>query len=67
MTNPPNQPRDDRRKHEGDGKGVGEKVNEAKQDDVTPERERNPSGDSSTVDRSQPSALGGEVATRSNA
>ena len=66
MTNPPDRPRDDRRMHEGDKKGLGGTANKARQEDVTPERERD-SGDTSTTERSQPSALGGDVATRSNA
>ena len=62
MTNPPNQPRDDRRMHEGDKKGVGEKVNEARQDDVTPGEP-----EQGSTERAQPSPLEEDVEVRSNA
>ncbi len=68
MTNPPNQPRDDRRMHEGEKKGVGADVNEAKQEVVTPELgEREPEPAKGHTERAQPSPLEEEVTTRSNA
>lgn len=67
MTNPPNRPRDDRRMHEGDKPGLGEKRELGEQEDVALERDRETSEESSTTDRSQESALGGDVATRSKA
>ena len=67
MTNPPNRPRDDRRMHEGDKPGLGEKRDRGEQEDVALERDRETSEESSTTDRSQESALGGDVATRSKA
>jgi hypothetical protein len=67
MTNPPNRPRDDRRMHEGDKPGLGEKRERGDQEDVALERDRETSEESSTTDRSQESALGGDVATRSKA
>jgi hypothetical protein len=67
MTNPPNRPRDDRRMHEGDKPGLGEKRERGEQEDVALERDRETSEESSTTDRSQESALGGDVATRSKA
>lgn len=67
MTNPPNRPRDDRRMHEGDKPGLGEKQERGEQEDVALERDRETSEESSTTDRSQESALGGDVATRSKA
>ena len=66
MTNPPNRPRDDRRMHEGEKPGLGERINRAKQDEETPEREGEKEI-SSTTDREQESVLGGDVATRSKA
>lgn len=65
MNKPPNRQRDDRRMHECDKPGLGVKVNDASQDDVRPARDADPSGESSTTDRDQPSALDGDVATRS--
>ena len=67
MTNPLNRPRDDRRMHEGDKPGLGEKRERGEQEDVALERDRETSEESSTTDRSQESALGGDVATRSKA
>ncbi len=67
MTNPPNRPRDDRRMHEGDKPGLGEKRERGEQEDVALERDRETSEESPTTDRSQESALGGDVATRSKA
>ena len=67
ITNPPNRPRDDRRMHEGDKPGLGEKRERGEQEDVALERDRETSEESSTTDRSQESALGGDVATRSKA
>lgn len=67
MTNPPNRPRDDRRMHEGDKPGLSEKRERGEQEDVALERDRETSEESSTTDRSQESALGGDVATRSKA
>jgi len=64
MTNPPNRPRDDRRMHEGEKSGLGEKRERGKQEEVDLERKPE-SEESSTRDRHQESALGGEVATRS--
>lgn len=66
MTNPPNRPRDDRRMHEGEKPGLGEKKERGDQEEVALERE--PDEDvSSTIDRGQESAIGGDVATRSKA
>ena len=66
MTNPPNRPRDDRRMHEGEKPGLSGKIERGDQQAVELDRE----GDeekSSTTDRNQDSALGGDVATRSKA
>jgi len=65
MTNPPNRPRDDRRMHEGEKPGLGEKRERGEQEDLKLERDRDE--ESSTTDRHQESALGGDVATRSKA
>ena len=65
MTNPPNRPRDDRRMHEGEKPGLGEKKERGEQDELALDREE--AGESSTTDREQESALGGDVATRSKA
>ena len=66
MTNPPNRPRDDRRMHEGEKPGLAGKIERGDQEQV--ELEREPEGEqSSTADRDQESALGGDVATRSKA
>ena len=62
MTNPPNRPRDDRRMHEGEKPGLGEKRKPGRQEEVELEREEEVG---STTDRHQESALGGDVATRS--
>ena len=67
MTNPPNRPRDDRRMHEGEKPGLGDKRNRGEQEEVALDRERGDSEESSTTDRHQESALGGDVATRSKA
>lgn len=63
MTNPPNQPRDDRRMHDGEKKGLGGKVNEAELEDVTPGLEPR----KGHTERAQPGPLEEEVTTRSNA
>jgi hypothetical protein len=65
MTNPPNRPRDDRRMHEGEKPGLGDKKERGKQEEVTLDHDA--SDESSTTDREQQSALGGDVATRSKA
>jgi len=65
MNNPPNRPRDDRRMHEGDKPGLGDKKERGKQEEVTLDHDA--SDESSTTDREQESALGGHVATRSKA
>jgi hypothetical protein len=65
MTNPPNRPRDDRRMHEGEKPGLGEKRQRGEQEEVA--LDRKDSGEPSTTDREQESALGGDVATRSKA
>ena len=65
MTNPPNRPRDDRRMHEGEKPGLGEKRERGGQDVVELEREQPEK--SSTIDRDQESAPGGDVATGSKA
>ena len=66
MTNPPNRPRDDRRMHEGEKPGLSDKIERGDQETV--ELDRKPEEDqSSTTDREQESALGGDVATRSKA
>jgi hypothetical protein len=65
MTNPPNRPRDDRRMHEGEKPGLGDKKERSKQEEVTLDHDA--SDESSTTDREQESALGGDVATRSKA
>jgi len=65
MTNPPNRPRDDRRMHEGEKPGLGEKKERGQQEEVALDRDA--SDESSTTDREQESALGGDVATRSKA
>ena len=67
MNNPPNRPRDDRRMHEGDKPGIGEKRQKGEQEEVRLERERDDPGKSPTTNREQESALGGDVATRSKA
>ena len=67
MTNPPNRPRDDRRMHEGEKPGLGEKRDRGEQEEVALDRDRDEADESSTTDRSQESALGGDVATRSKA
>ena len=67
MTNPPNRPRDDRRMHEGEKPGLGEKRDRGEQEEVALDRDRDDEDESSTSDRSQGSALGGDVATRSKA
>jgi hypothetical protein len=67
MTNPPNRPRDDRRMHEGEKPGIGEKRERGEQEEVRLDRDRDESGESSTTDREQESALGGDVANRSKA
>ena len=63
MTNPPNQPGDDRRMHEGEKKGLGGKVYETAQGEVTlaASRKRTPP----SVPRRARSRK--EVTTRSNA
>ena len=66
MTNPSNRPRDDRRMHEGEKPGLGEKTERGDQEEVALEREPDEEV-SSTIDRKQESALGGDVATRSKA
>jgi hypothetical protein len=65
MTNPPNRPRDDRRMHEGEKPGLGEKRERGEQEEV--KLDSNASDEPSTTDREQESALGGDVATRSKA
>jgi hypothetical protein len=65
MTNPPNRPRDDRRMHEGEKPGLGDKKERGKQEEVTLDHDA--SDESSTTDREQESPLGGDVATRSKA
>ena len=66
MTNPPNRPRDDRRMHEGEKPGLSKKVDRGDQETV--ELDHEDAGErSSTADRHQESALGGDVATRSEA
>ena len=65
MTNPPNRPRDDRRMHEGEKPGLGEKKERGEQEEV--KLDRDASDEPSTTDREQESALGGDVATRSKA
>ncbi len=65
MTNPPNRPRDDRRMHEGEKPGLSEKAERGHQEKV--DLDRGNDEESSTTDRSQESALGGDVATRSKA
>ena len=67
MTNPPNRPRDDRRMHEGEKPGLGEKRERGEQEEVKLDREQEESGDSAATDRSQESVLGGDVATSSKA
>jgi len=67
MTNPPNRPRDDRRMHKGEKPGLGEKRERGEQEEVRLDRDRDAGEESSTTDREQESALGGDVATRSKA
>jgi len=67
MTNPPNRPRDDRRMHEGEKPGLGEKRERGEQEEVALDRDPDRSEEPSTTDRRQESALGGDVATRSKA
>jgi len=66
MTNPPNRPRDDRRMHEGEKPGLSKQKDCGDQETVQLDREDG-GEPSSTADRHQESALGGEVATRSKA
>jgi len=66
MTNPPNRPRDDRRMHEGEKRGLTGKVERGDQEEVELDRDEAEEV-SSTADRHQQSALGGDVATRSKA
>ena len=50
MTNPPDHPRDDRRMHEGDKKGLGDNpTNAVRQDDVTPDIKERDSAASATT------------------
>lgn len=66
MTNPPNRPRDDRRMHEGDRPGLSKQKDRGDQETI--ELDRDETGErSSTADRRQESALGGDVAARSKA
>ena len=65
MTNPPNRPRDDRRMHEGEKPGLGEKKERGEQEEV--KLDRDDSDAPSTTDREQESVLGSDVATRSKA
>ena len=65
MTNPPNRPRDDRRMHEGEKPGLSEKTARGHQEQV--DLDRGGDEESSTTERCQDSALGGDVATRSKA
>jgi len=67
MTNPPNRPRDDRRMHEGEKPGLGEKRDRGEQEEVALDRDPDRSEESLTTNRHQESALGGDVATRSTA
>jgi hypothetical protein len=67
MTNPPNRPRDDRRMHEGEKPGLGEKRERGEQEEVALDRDADRSEKPSTADRHQESAFGGDVATRSKA
>ena len=64
MTNPPNRPRDDRRMHEGEKPGLSDKIDRSRQETVELDRDEAKEG-SSTADRRQESALGGDIATRS--
>jgi len=66
MTNPPNRPRDDRRMHEGEKPGLSGKIERGDQEQVDLEQD-DAQDTSSTSDREQESALGGDVATRSKA
>jgi hypothetical protein len=66
MTNPPNRPRDDRRMHEGEKPGLSGKIERGDQEPVDLEQD-DAQDTSSTSDREQESALGGDVATRSKA
>ena len=43
MTNPPNRPRDDRRMHEGEKPGIGEKRERGEQEEVRLDRDRDES------------------------
>ena len=67
MTNPPDKPRDDRRMHEGEKKGLGGSVNHARQDEVRSDRDEIESTDGSDTSRYQTNSFGGDTPSTSRA
>ena len=66
MTNPPDTPRDDRRMHEGEKKGLGGSVNHARQDEVRSGRDEIESTDGSDTSRYQKNSFGGDKPSTSH-
>ena len=63
MTNPPDKPRDDRRMHEGEKKGLGGSVNHAKQGEVRSDRDEIESTDGLETSRYQNNPFGYKPST----